>query len=281
MIKLTEHVYSETKYDGANLGCIVTPQGLVLVDCPTLPQHAREWLKDISGLSPHGIAYLINTDHHFDHILTSSLLTRNTITHRIAFKGIGYMKANFKQVINQLNPKLYEDNKEELDKVEVILPQITFDTKLTLHIGDKTIELTHVGGHSPSTIMIHALEDKVLFTGDNVEVQQHSYTAEARFAGWIEMLRQVEEMDLVAIVPGHGDICGIDAARKMRVYFEEAVSQVKKLRDQGSSRERVIEGVKLMDLSPVDSELRAEKNVADSISQDVGRMFDQMERGFL
>jgi glyoxylase-like metal-dependent hydrolase (beta-lactamase superfamily II) len=281
MIKITDHVYAETKYEGANLGCIVTQRGLVLVDSPTLPGQAREWYQDVSKLHPKGVAYLINTDHHYDHILTDSLLTRNTIAHRLAAKGIQYMAANFRQVIKQLNPKLYEDNKEILDGVEVIPPHITFNTEMTLHMGDRTIELSHVGGHAPPTIMIHVPEDKVLFTGDNVEVQQHSFTGEGRFASWIEVLRRIEGMDLVAIVPGHGDICGIDAARRMRLYFEEARRQVKDLRSQGYNREQVVKGVKLTDFSPVDPERRAERDVAGSIALDVGRMFDQMERGLL
>ena len=281
MIKVSDHVYAETDFEGANLGCIVTQRGLVLVDSPTLSEQAQEWHQYICKLSPDGIAYLINTDHHYDHILTNSLLTRNTIAHRVALKGIDYMAANFKQVIRQLHPEFYDEKKEILDKVEVILPHITFSKGMTLHMGDITIEMSHVGGHSPATIMIYVPEDRVLFTGDNVEAQQHSYTSEARFSSWIEVLRRIEGMDLVAIVPGHGNICGIDAARKMRLYFEEARNQVRSLRAQGYGREQVIKGVQLFDFSPVDPERRIEQDVASSIALDVGRMFDEMERGLI
>jgi len=281
MIKITDHVYAETRYEGANLGCIVTQRGLILVESPTLPEEAREWHQDVCKLSPNGIAYLINTDHHYDHILTNYLFTRNTIAHRLALKGIQYMAANFKQVIKQLNPKLYEEKHEVLDGVELVLPQITFSHELTLHMGDRTIELSHVGGHSAATIMVYVPEDRVLFTGDNIEVQQHSYTGEGRFSSWIEVLRRIEGMELAAIVPGHGDICGVEAARKMRLYFEEMRNQVKSLRARGFTRELVIKGVKLEDLSPVDPERRAERDIAGSIALDAGRMFDQMKRGLI
>ena len=183
MIKVTDHVYAETKYTGANVGCVVTGQGLVLIESPMLPEDALDWREELRKVSDREIAYLISTDHPFDHVFGNAFLTKRTIAQRIAYKGFQYLQDNRQQLRKQINVKfstdIYTERRETLDQVEIVLPQITFSREMTLNMGDRTLVLTHVGGHSPATTMIYVPQDKVLVAGDDIEVGQLSYTGQA------------------------------------------------------------------------------------------------------
>jgi glyoxylase-like metal-dependent hydrolase (beta-lactamase superfamily II) len=53
--------------------------------------------------------------------------------------------------------------------IDVVLPTITFDDALTLHLGGITCELHHLPtDHTDDSILIYVPEEKVLFLGDAI-----------------------------------------------------------------------------------------------------------------
>ncbi|MCP4751090.1 MAG: hypothetical protein GY866_09365, partial [Proteobacteria bacterium] len=60
-----KRILVETEYVGANVACISTERGLVLMDSPFLPRDARDWKRKIQEQTGRDIAYIVNTDHHF------------------------------------------------------------------------------------------------------------------------------------------------------------------------------------------------------------------------
>ena len=48
-MQLTENVYIETGFFGANVGCVTTDEGLLLTDTPARPTDAVAWLKEIEA----------------------------------------------------------------------------------------------------------------------------------------------------------------------------------------------------------------------------------------
>ena len=66
MEQVTKNVYFEPKLRGCNPGFVVTSEGVVVIDTPQLPTKAVEMRKLAESHGP--IRYLINTEHHVDHI---------------------------------------------------------------------------------------------------------------------------------------------------------------------------------------------------------------------
>ena len=81
MKELIEGVFCETEWEGANVGAMLGEDGFALVESPMLPRDAREWKKYLSEASDRPILYVINTDYHFDHIMTNCLLGGRVIAH--------------------------------------------------------------------------------------------------------------------------------------------------------------------------------------------------------
>ena len=67
MERVTEHLYAMTDIKGCNPGYVITSEGVVVVDTPQLPTRAVEMREEV--LAKGSIRFLINTEHHMDHIV--------------------------------------------------------------------------------------------------------------------------------------------------------------------------------------------------------------------
>jgi cyclase len=253
MQTLKKRILVETGYLGANVSCLSTSRGLVFVDSPFLPEDGRKWAdltRKQTGKAP---AYVINTDHHYDHVMGNSFLTPNVICHSRAARGLDYLrnKQVLKQVIQEAFPDVLPKYESDIDRLELVRPHITFDKGLTLDMGDATIVLEFVGGHSPATIMIYLAEEKVLFTGDNVE-GQFPFFGQAHFGKWKEALLKMLSMDIDWGVPGHGEVGGKEMVEKYFIFFEELELEVRDFHLQGLTTEEMAVKSKTVNFFPTD-----------------------------
>jgi hypothetical protein len=66
--EIADRVYVELDYEGANVGCVLTEEGAIVIDTPIIPEQARHWASTISMLADK-VLYVFNTDHHRAHIM--------------------------------------------------------------------------------------------------------------------------------------------------------------------------------------------------------------------
>jgi len=137
MEKVTENVYAETKLRGCNPGYVVTSDGVVVIDTPQLPTYAVKMREEVEKRGP--IRYIINTEHHIDHIFGNYY-----------FKGAGVVIShadvydNFMKVTPELNPYDYAKEAIPTDdpEGEAIFPdEETYfqdPNKPTIHRGTRT-----------------------------------------------------------------------------------------------------------------------------------------------
>lgn len=253
MQTLKKRILVETGYLGANVSCLSTSRGLVYIDSPFLPEDGRKWAdltRERTGRAP---AYVINTDHHYDHVLGNSFLTPNVICHSRAARGLEYMrnKEVLKDIIKDAFPDILPKYESYLDRVDLVRPHIIFDKGLTLDMGDATILLEFVGGHSPATIMIYLAEDKVLFAGDNVE-GQFPFFGQSHFGKWKEALKKMLALDIDRVVPGHGEVGGKEMVEKYVAFFEELEFEVGAFYTKGLTIEEMALQSKTIGFFPTD-----------------------------
>lgn len=281
MQQITNSVYAESDYAIPTVGCIITDEGAVLVDSPFLPHEAQDWYAKVSRLTKKGIAYIINTDWHFDHILGDCFLGGKVIAHQRSFSGFQHYlnKQNLYSDIKSFFPRNFLAWEKELEQARVVLPQITFSDELELHLGNMHIQLKFVGGHSPGTIWIFIPEDKVLFTGDNMEPKRHPAMRGAKFDVWMDLLRKAKEMDIRWIVPGHGQVSDKSLVTSMLEYFELMQQKVRESKDRGASKEET--SAKVADYMLLYSGCHNEEMDEDGlkwlVKTGVERMYDQLQ----
>ena len=241
----------ETEYIGANVSCITTEKGLVLVDSPFLSKDAKEWATRIREETGQEIAYVINTDHHYDHVMGNAFLTDNVICHTTAAKGLEYFrdKTLLKNVIKDAFPDIMDDLESDIENLNLVSPHITFDKSLTLDMGDATIILEFAGGHSPGTILTYLVEERAVFTGDNVE-GQFPYFGQAQFSGWKATIRKILSMDVEIVVPGHGLVGGMEMVEKYDTFFQSLEEEVTQFDSQGMNLNEMLKESKVVHFFP-------------------------------
>jgi len=273
--KVKSRIYVDTELMGANVSCVDTEKGLVLIDTPHLPYEIQYWKEILAKLSDKEIAYVIDTDQHFDHCLGNALLSPNVVAHQLAYEEMTQPDGTLRHSFLSANEDLAPEVKKQVFDIPIGMPRLTFSDRMWLHLGDATLELIHMGGHAASTIVVYLIGEKVLFTGDIVVLNMHPYKGQANFRQWIGALHRIQEMDIDVIVPGHGEICDKTEARRMLEYFRQMWDRVLGLHEDGRTKEEVIERARdLINFYPI--EVGMEVPASMMFDEGIARLYDEV-----
>lgn len=215
MIQVTENVYVETGMLACNLGFVTTSEGIVMIDTPMRPTDAVKWRDEVSKWGE--IKYLINTEEHPDHWQGSWFFPGVLITHQEVRDKLA--KTPVDEVIERVE-QLDPEGIHLMKGYSVRIADITFTNNLNLYLGDHTIKLFHLPGHSTGGIGVHILKERVVFATDIIFSKLKSFLHESNPSQWLESLKKLSDLDADIIVPGHGDVCG-------KNYLEEQASIVR------------------------------------------------------
>lgn len=118
--------------------------------------------------------------------------------------------------------------------IELTPPTETFKDRMTLKVGNKTVELIEVGpSHSLGDALIYVPEDKVLYTGDILFSAGTPIAWYGPIVRWINVCNMILDMDVEIIVAGHGPISTKEDVRKMRDYLLDVTELARPMYEQG------------------------------------------------
>lgn len=243
MRQIAPDIYVKTDTRGTKLGLIVTQAGLVLVDTPLIPREARAWRQEMESLTGKSPAYIINTDHHKGHALGNAFFDAITIAHYVAWKHMRGYGDNFRQRLSDRYRDKDPETAHELLNLDIQLPELTFLDRLTLFMGDKTIEAINLGGHTPASSVVYIPKERVVFTGDLVVCNMHPFMAQGHAGQWIEALTTLKQMPIDILVPGHGEVCGKEALDPLLDYLKVARELVRQEYLAGKSKSEAARSV--------------------------------------
>ena len=268
MENVTPNVYTTTKLRGCNPSFVTTSDGVVVIDTPQLPTKAVEMRKMAEEHGP--IRYLINTEHHVDHIFGNYY-----------FKGAGAVVNHqglydrFMVVYPELDPFAYAYESlptpagkgTDLDDPEGVAlwpdrdeyyrdpnkGSIVFTGDLTLRVGGHTFNLLHTPGHTPGQLAVHVPEERVVFTGDTIFSGCQTWLMTSDVAGWLTALDRIRTLDVDWVIPGHGPVVTkayLDVQRSVLMEWKTAVAVAIA---KGWTREETVARVSFADrFGPVD-----------------------------
>jgi cyclase len=253
MRKVTENVFAETHIRGCNPGYVVTSEGVVVIDTPQLPTYVK-MRQEVEKRGP--IRYLINTEHHVDHIVGNYYFNGAgiVISHGEVYKEfmVAYPEINpyayAKEAVSMDDPEgesIFPD--EETYFANCNKPTITFDGDMSIRLGNHTFELISTPGHTPGVP-----EEKVVFTGDTIFNQCQTWLYASDVDGWLESLEVLKALDAEYIVPGHGPVCTKKEIDVQKAFLLEWVTAVSVGISKGWSKEECVERISFLDRFPVD-----------------------------
>ena len=154
-----------------------------------------------------------------------------------------------KRVQEELKRGVVKREYLEGKRVEMALPVITFDDKITLDLGSHVVELISLGmTHTPDTIIAWLPKEKILFAGDLLFVEHHPTVDDRSDVGnWQRALKMLAGWSPASVVPGHGALAPGNGARPLLEqdrYFETMRARIRAMRDAGKSLEEIKTGVR-------------------------------------
>ncbi|HET6414169.1 MAG TPA: MBL fold metallo-hydrolase [Anaeromyxobacter sp.] len=282
MEEVTPNIFAETKTRGCNPGFVKTSKGVVVIDTPQLPTQAVAMRKLAESHGP--IQYLINTEHHVDHIFGNYWFKGPwPIVHH---QGVA---DNFMVVQPELDPYAYALEAIPTDDPAgaPLVPDretyyadpgrgtIVFTGNVTLRVGRHTFHLLHTPGHTPGQIAVHIPEERVLFTGDTVFHKVQTWLMTSDVPNWIASLEKLRGLpDVDKIVPGHGPITTMKALDEQRAFLMEWVTAVAEAIGKGWSREEALKRVSFEGRFPVDIGQEYMMNYIQTLN--VGSLYDKL-----
>ena len=241
MQQLTSNVFVNTEVKGCNFGFVTTSDGIVMIDSPHKPSDAMKLKAEIAK---HGqLRYIINTEPHGDHWTGNAYFQAPVIAHAGVRTRI--LDTDMTQHLARV-ASFGPDEPKLLEGYRPNLPVLTFDSHMTLHVGDHTFQMLHMPGHTLYQAAIMIKEEGVVFTSDNIFYRVQTFIQEANPDQWLEALEGLRRLDEEVFVPGHGEVCDKSYLDEQGDYIREWKAYVQKAIDQGVSKDDAVERLTAM-----------------------------------
>lgn len=212
----------------ANTGVIIGEDGIVIIDTLVSAKEAQRLIKDIRAISDKPIKYVINTHYHLDHALGNSEFAKLGAT--IISQTVENENARKAGDAILKGAKDFGLTEQDMEGTTLIFPELIFNDNLEIDLGDQRIELIYPGAsHTAGSILIYLPDKKILFAGDVLFTGYHPFIADGNVPSWLGVLDQIQTMDVMQIIPGHGPISAKQDIADMKNYliiFEEKAREL-------------------------------------------------------
>lgn len=232
-----------------NSGFVVTERGVVVIDTTWTLRDAEWMAHKIREVTDKKVIYVIDTHCHADHVFGNQVFPSPVIAAQSTLDRMRSSVANEWSPQNLFQKSLsyrgagtspdYPDP-ERLKEVHIVLPEIAFESQMTLNLGELELEIVLLGGHTPDSSVVYLPQDKILFASDLLFVDRYPTLRNGNLVDWMMSLDRIMEMNIHTFVPGHGVPCGTQELEREASYFSDVSERVVTLMEQGLIREEIV-----------------------------------------
>ena len=236
-----------------NAGLIAAGGQAVLIDTAATRARARRLREAVEGVVPGGPDAVVNTHFHGDHVFGNDQFVprASVIAHELTRSDM----AEAGLALCGIWPDV------DWGEPELTLTDTTFTDRLTLRLGELTVELSRVGpAHTASDVVAWVPRRGVLFTGDVAWSGVTPYVLMGSVEGSLRALAELRGLGPEIVVPGHGPAGGPEVLDATEAYLR----WLRRLAEDGRREGRtVLETAKHADLGPFAALVDAERLVGN------------------
>ncbi len=222
-----------------NIGIVIGTDAVLVVDCGMGRENGARVLHkamEIAGSKP----LLLTTTHfHPEHAFGAqafkghaTILANTTQEVELREKGAFYLK-----LFRGLDPLF----REQLEGVELVTPDETYQGEKIIDLGGKRVVLRELAAHTRGDQIIFLPQEHILFTGDLVE--NHLFPIfpdqDAHGKQWIEALAQMIHLSPATVVPGHGEVAAVELLSEFQEHRIFVQEEVMRRTNEGQTLERI------------------------------------------
>ena len=238
-------LFFQYHHQESNSAFFVTDDGVLVIDTRQHPRRAEELIATIRKHTDKPIRWVVNTHAHGDHYFGNAVFKREGATIVAHRDTAGMMKAQFEREMKR-RMGYFKQRQYDPGEVKLVLPDVTFDSKLTLALGGRTVEIFYIGpGQNPGDTFIHFPKERVLYAGGPFSRESWpnpSFTPSMQ--GWIEVLRKIAAMDVDKYLGGHGDVGTRQDVLNEAQMLADFDAGMREAVAKGMSREEIIKNVR-------------------------------------
>jgi len=219
---------------GANTLVRVTPEGLIVVDTKNPgDENYNRVMEEIRSVSNLPVKYVINTQHHPDHVGTNQK----------------FIDAGAQVIaLEALKTHMASDPRT---KAIPGLPTQTFAKDYVLKFGGAEVRLYSFGrGHSGGDTMVYFPDSKVVMVSDQITDNAPivDFANGGSAIGWVPILDGVLKLDFETAIPGRGEPKTRADVEAYRTKFATVITRASDAIKAGATKEQLAMQVKTEDL---------------------------------
>ena len=238
-------LYYQYHHQESNNAWLVTEEGVLVIDTRQHPRRAEELLAAIRKTTDKPIKWVINTHAHGDHYFGNAVFKREGATFIAHRDTAGMMKAHLGTEMKR-RQAYFKLRQYDPAEVKLVLADVIFDSRLTLTLGGRTVEVLYFGpGQNPGDTLVFFPKERVIFTGG--PFSRNSWPNPAftpSISSWIELLRKIAAMDADVYLGGHGDIGNRQDVLNEAQMLADFDAGMRAAVAQGMSKEQIIQSVR-------------------------------------
>jgi cyclase len=228
-----------------NSGFVVGEHSVLVVDAHINGAMAGMIQSAVRQVTNKPILYLVNTNYHGDHTFGNSAFPRETLI--VAQQKTAEIMRDLEREKQFLLP--YVDNDRTVfGDVRLRLPDLVLDEYLELDLGDRVVELYHLGhGNTPGDTVVYVPEARVAWTGNLIVGEGNiPFLIEGGAGAYLETIaRFTHTLEVGTIIPGHGLLTSGAILSRYLAYLSDLIESVRRAIRAGQSLEEAIAAVPL------------------------------------
>ncbi|WP_327322489.1 MBL fold metallo-hydrolase [Streptomyces sp. NBC_01210] len=221
-VQLAPEVHAYVQPDGGwclnNAGFVSDGESTLLIDTAATERRAQALRDAVLATGVPLPRTIVNTHHHGDHTYGNTVFTPGAVV-------IGHDLCRSEQLaaghqLHLLWPRT------DFGDITITAPTVTYNDRLTVHVGDIEVRLIHPGGvaHTLGDTVVHLPRQGVVFTGDLIFQGGTPFIPVGSLSGSLRALDLLRSLDATTVVPGHGpvtDPSAYDATERYLRYVAE------------------------------------------------------------
>jgi glyoxylase-like metal-dependent hydrolase (beta-lactamase superfamily II) len=208
---------------------------VVVIDPGSSVQAGRMVMAQLRKTTKKPVTHIFNTHVHGDHWLGNQAVLE--VWPKATIIGHPDMIRLAKEGADAFWIKLMSDMTQGFtDGTRAEIPTVEAADGQEFKIGGKTFRIhSSTDGHSKTDLMIEMVEDRILFTGDNVLARQVMNLRDGTFKGVMKETDRALAINARLYIPGHGKSGDRKLVEEQKAWFDILMPEVRRMYDDGMS----------------------------------------------
>jgi len=232
--KISDRLFEIVGGRGSRGGAYIGDNGVLVIDAKMDQASVNHVIEGIKRITDKPIKYLVNTHGDGDHIVGNRYFPKTVaiIAHENCRKDF---------FLSGRNGAASEWSKPDLAP---FVPSLTFNEKMNIHLGSKTVELWYFGvGHTTGDTVVYFPEEKTAFIGDQIFLARaqliHSYKGGNSFEHVRTLSKMLETIEAEKFCSGHSEMTNRAGIENHIGRMKDRHEKVKALIDKGKNIDEI------------------------------------------